>query len=425
MIVKHAYRADTEHVCDVDSLFPTVGVNLAVFTTALLLIPQCAVSAVHFRSSMIGLALLWATTQARISLQSYQGTFVVRDGVLNIPVLSKATTSSPDFVRFRRGDGYAVWDKRGLSLRHKNWIFDSRLSGLPVSPKLFSKKEIQEILASVHRGERSLDATAMSGALRLGTDAFFVPRWIDKKGFTWLEALVRVDLSADHPKPELIGRLPGQSLASGSIDHRLFALGPSPAIVVRKGSEWGVVSYESVSDKFNFNSIGERLRSYAFLDGNGMAYVEVVADGLNRIGVVDVTTSSRKDLMEDRGSVRLLDSYRPICAIFTGGTGSTIRNLQTGAALDLPDGANAVRCASGILLTWPKDQPKHAVLLDPVRWDRLAQWQAPENSDLGSRISDLKKTDAKPPQVTPAPTVKVTTKATPTKKPATRKTKKL
>ena len=337
---------------------------------------------------MIGLALILGATQARTSLQYYQGTFFISDGALITAVRRPQAPASDSLVRFRRGDTYTVWDKRGMSLRNGNWIYDTRFKELAVSPKLFSKQEIHKTLELVKTGQRNQEAFALSGALRLGTDAFFLPRWIDKKGFTWLEAMVRVDLTSKHPKPVLVGRLPGQSMASGSVDHQLFPLGAQPAIVVRQGSNWGVAAYDPILDEFTYTNIGERLRAYSQLGGKGIAYIEAVEGGLLRLGLADMVTASRRDVLEDRGSIRLLDTYHPFCAVITGSGPATIRNMTSGAALTMPEGSEVQRTMFGVLMSWPKGAPKHAVLLDPERWDRLAIWQAPvqtEDSEHATR----------------------------------------
>ena len=377
MIVENANRSHAEDVCNVDGFFPTMRVNLAVFATAGLSIPKSAISAVHYRSSMIGLAFLVASSQARMSLEYYQGIFFIRDGWAVFAAPTSGKPEPPDFIRFRRGDTYTVWDKRGLAVRSSHWIYETRFQELAVSPKLFSATQIHKNLARIKNGEITPEATSMAGALRLGTDAFFLPRWIDKKGYTWLEALVRLDLSAKHPKPVLLGRFPGTSLADGTIDHRLFALGQQPAVIVRKEGEWGVSTYDHLQGEFNYTHIGERLRAYAQLETNNVSYIEAEDGGLMRVGVAELSTGSRNDVLEDRGTIRTLDALRPLCALVISPERTTIRNLQTGSAMDLPPDSTAMRTASGVLVWWPKAQPKHALLLDPARWEGLADWQGP------------------------------------------------
>jgi len=345
---------------------------------------------------MIGLALLVASSQARMSLEYYQGVFYVRDGAAVFAAPTSEKPEPPDFIRFRRGDTYTVWDKRGLAVRSGHWIFETRFQELAVSPKLFSAEQIRKNLARIKSGEITPEATSMSGALRLGTDAFFLPRWIDKKGYTWLEALVRLDLSGKHPKPVLIGRFSGISLADGTIDHRLFALNEQPAVIVRKGSEWGVSSYDPLQGEFNYTHIGERLRAYAQVETHNVAYIEAEDGGLMRVGVAELTTGSRNDVLEDRGNIRMLDALRPLCALVVTADKTTIRNLQTGSAMDLPPDSTALRTFSGVLVWWPKAQPKHAILLDPARWEGLADWQ--QEAKAGVRAESGVRSDVEPPK---------------------------
>src|SRR5881394_8279 len=114
---------------------------------------------------MVGLALLFASSQALASLQYYQGTFLVQDGAIFLPVITQMDARPPGYERFRRGDLYAVWDKRGLSIRSGNWIYDTKFKEIATTPKLFSKATIHAILESVKKGDRTLEASSLSGAL--------------------------------------------------------------------------------------------------------------------------------------------------------------------------------------------------------------------------------------------------------------------
>ncbi|MEA2554189.1 MAG: hypothetical protein QOJ65_2365, partial [Fimbriimonadaceae bacterium] len=330
-----------------------------------------------------GLALFFAASQAQLSLEYYQGLFLIQDGPYVFPVVTQAKPETSNYVRFRRGDTYNVWDKRGLSIRAGHWIYDTRFKELVVSPKLFSPDQIKANVASAARGERTLEASALAGSLRLGTDVYFLPRWIDKKGYTWLEALVRVDLSAATPKPQLMGRFDGMSLASGVVDNRLFALNDLPACVVRRRSDWGTASYDPLAEQFLFTNIGQRLKAYAHLEVNAAAYIEALDGGQSRVGVADLETGVRNDVLEDRGSIRILDTYRPLCAVVKTLDRVTLRNLQTSAALDLPPDAAVQRTPYGVLAWWPQAAPEHAILLDPARWEGVADWKLPAPDDAG------------------------------------------
>ncbi len=344
---------------------------------------------------MIGLALLIAASQAQTSLQYYQGSFLIESSGFVLPVSTQSQPAAPDFVRFRRGDTYTVWDKRGLAIRNGHWIYDTRFKELSVSPKLFSKDQIHANLEAAAKGQRFLEASALSGALRLGTDAYFVPRWIDKKGYTWLEVLVKVDLSVAKPKPELLGKFEGLTLASGSIDHRLFPLNEEPAAIVRRAGNWGVSVYDPVAEQFTYTNIGTRLRAYALLGDRDVAYIEAEQDELNRVGTANLATGDRTDVLEDRGAIRVLDDQRPLCAIVATPDKTTLRNLETSAAMDLPANANVVRTLAGALVWWPQKNPKHALLLDPERWDGLANWQGVPTAAPTEAPAEL----AKPPSL--------------------------
>lgn len=304
-------------------------------------------------------------------LQAYQGGFLLVSGPVAVPLPFNPKPDSPQPVRYRKGDTYAVWDKRGLTIRSKQWVFNTRLREVATSPKLFRPEEIRMILAREKSGKVTRDAATLAGTMRIAGEAYFLARWIDDKGFAWLEALVSVDLTKDRPKPTLLGRFPGLSLADKPLDDRLFGLNAKPMAIVRDGEFWGLASYDPKGKGTAFKRLGERLRAHATVGRENIVYVEAENYGPVSVGNAHLPSGVTRELFETRGSVRLLDTDSPMLAVVKSGAKSFVRNVESGSQYSLSDGQSVQRTALGILVWSPSDQ--RALLLDPRRWDLLAR----------------------------------------------------
>jgi hypothetical protein len=147
-----------------------------------------------------------------------------------------------------------------------------------------------------------------------------------------------------------------------------------PSALTRVQEDWGLASYDPDAGTFGFAKLGERLRAHAILDVKGAVYVEALAYGPLRMGMVDFASGWRSDLFEARGHLRILDSKQPICAVIGSDQRSLLRNIREGAQAEFPTGTAYARTPMGILAWWPREQPIGAALLDPKRMERLATW---------------------------------------------------
>ena len=155
------------------------------------------------------------------TLEYYQDHFVVRRGVEAWRVPAHPPATRPVLaVAFRRNQNYAVWDERGLTIRRGEQVRHTFLPDVPTSPRLFEREEILNTVELIRAGKRKRDADSLSGAMRIGNDAFFLVRW-EEDGKPWTEALVSVDLSASSLQPKVLGRFEGVSVAYRPIDDRL------------------------------------------------------------------------------------------------------------------------------------------------------------------------------------------------------------
>lgn len=292
-------------------------------------------------------------------------------GAKCVEPLVSPTAIQADKVVFRKNSSFAVWDDRGLSVRHKNRTKSYKLMEMALTPKLFSRDEILRTRSLIAKGIRQKAASALSGSKRIGSEAFFLVRWVESTGKPWLEALVKVDLDSDAPKPKLVGKFDGLSLASKPIDDKLFLLAGALCVITRSESGWSLAKYDPMLKSFSSNAQGVGLVSYSPLGRELGIFVEKKQSGAKLIGRVDLATGARRDLYETRATILILDDKRPSIAILNG---AILHNLESGVQTPFPADAAVRRTAAGILVWWPKDAPVKALMLDPTRWTQLGKW---------------------------------------------------
>lgn len=317
------------------------------------------------------------------TLELFQQTFVLRSGetVYRVP-LDLAKPKPRLAMVFRQNRTFAVWDERGLSIRSGKRLYTTKLPELAVTPRLFTKPEITKTLALIASGNRTRTASALSGCRRVGHIAYFVARWEERGGRPWLEALVAVDLAKPEPRPKLLGRFQGFTLAREPIDDKLFAFDRTPgnpviAAIVRSGADWGSASFSQTANEFAFRSLGSNLIATATLAPTTVAFLERTAYGSTLLGTVDMRKRVRRDVCEDRGAARLLDGASPILEVVNWKGSFKLRNAESGALVDVPPGSTARRTALGVLVWTPTTDPSSATLFDLDRLSSIATWKRP------------------------------------------------
>lgn len=305
------------------------------------------------------------------SLSFESGAFVVKRGDLTESIPLSAKKVVPKFVAFRKDKNFAVWDGRGLTIRAGEQVKSYKLPELAVSPKLFERDEIRSNLKLFASGERSKNANALSGAKRIGNDVYFLARWEDKEKKPWLEALVRVDLEATDLKWHLVGKFEGLSLASQSIDDQPLLHNGFLAVIIRKGEEWGESFYSRNLNGFGFKKLGKGLTDFEPTKEGTALFVEKTSYGTSIGGEVDIEKQIRREMLEVRGTFKMLDGGRPVLAIDP----PMLRNAESGSEFTLPKDSGVKRCAAGVIVFTPEANPTSAVLYDPERWTPLARWK--------------------------------------------------
>lgn len=317
-----------------------------------------------------------APTQAP-TLGFYQDSFIARVGAKRAAVPLQLPKERPPLsVSYRRNNSFAVWDDRGLTIRIGKKAKSLRLEEFAVSPKIFSREEILQTLQDIKAKKRKRGAAALSGARRIGLVGYFLVRWEDSDGKTWLETLVSVNLAEPSFHPTLLARLPGTSLATKPIDDQLILLGNRISSVIRKGNTWGLATFDADQDRFEYNPMGRHLVGYTALTNRLGAFVERTDYGSNVGGRVDLAVLTRNELVESKGTLRFADGLQPMVAVIGKKDGVALRNVETGAELKLPASIALRRTPLGIVAWSPYTSPKRAWLLEPTRWSELAQWTA-------------------------------------------------
>jgi hypothetical protein len=310
------------------------------------------------------------------TLELYQERFVVHDdsGIFRVPILDHELP--PTSMMYRRNESYAVWDERGLTIRNGKWNLITKLADLPVNAKLQSRMDIRKTLELVRTGDRKLDAAGISGSRRVGAKAYFLARWNDKSGATWLEALVSVDLTSSKAKPQLEGEFAGLSIEKNPIANGLMVRGGKLAIPVNAEGGWGMATFDTANSSFDFDPIGDKLSTWRLLPSGEAIYTEETSYGTSiaaRLSADDI----RDLIVEGRGAMSFIDDQKPEIVRLELPGASMLYWASSGAELRI-DRSAAVKRIGKYVLTWsPAQNPREARLYLADRWKQVAAWKAP------------------------------------------------
>ena len=269
-------------------------------------------------------------------------------------------------IAFRRDQRWAVWDDRGLTVRDGKNAVTTKLNEIAVSPRAFSRDEIIKTLELFKTNKRKKDSDSLSGSLRIGTKCYFLPRWTDIDGKTWLEALVEVDLGQPNPRPKFLGRFKGFTSALKPIDERLFLVKDRLSVVSSDTGTWGLGSFIDGNGAFEFSPLGTNLVSYF----RGGYFLESTSYNTYIVGQIDLGTGLRKNLFETRSKLVDLKDGSSVAVVRQKGS-TVIKNLKTGGQITT-EGNAFVAPIDKYVLVWSKDQRMSAYLYEPVRWTVIA-----------------------------------------------------
>jgi len=299
------------------------------------------------------------------------GSFTVHNAQISetIPLVSPRSVPRTA-VMFRNDKSFAVWDKRGITIRVGSKVWSTHLTDIAVTPKLFTRDQILQTVSLLKAGARHKEASSLAGALRVGLNTFFLVQWNDTSGEPWLEALVEVNLGDRSPEPKLLGRFDGLSTARGFISDDLFLFKGRITAATRRQHDWGLANYTPGSDQFEFVSMGDQLLSWL----PPRFYTEQRVYGTIVGGVIDERMMQATPLFEDRGVAEWVDRFSPPLAVIKQRTGFVLRNGTSGTETAIPADLGVARSKFGLLVWTPKEHPADATLYNPDRWDVLAKW---------------------------------------------------
>lgn len=385
--------ADTSNPVDLggsESLLVFLRVYFAVLAVPGLGVVSCAISAIHLVESLVlelcylqmSAALILLTLSVysqkvdKPTLTFYQDTFVVRKGKTTVrEPLNPVVLPPVPAVVYRRNKVFAVWDDRGLSVHTPKKLTSSKLFDFALSTKVLSKDELLANATKMKSGERTKEASALSGSRRIGRSVYFLVRWEDRNAKPWLEALFEVDLDAEAPEARFVGRFKSISIARKPIDDRLMLVDGQLAIIGTGPEGWSLDRYDPVKKSFDHLHLGEKLNAFAMAAPTKGVFVETTSYGSTVSGFVDLIEHTRTPIAESRGPVRFLDAKSPTILVERRPEGLSLLNAATGALTPLEEDMGVKRVGAYLVLYSPKLQPTHASLLDPASWDVVSQWK--------------------------------------------------
>ncbi len=286
--------------------------------------------------------------------------------------LKIATVAEDLRTSYRKDETSVSWDSRGLHVKNGSFESTSLLEDCALSPRLFERAEIIENRDLIAAGKQGKAANGLAGSLRLGKYVYLLPRWSDTSGKVWLEALVSVNLDDPKPRWKLLGKFNGYSLLKSAIESRLFPQSANVCLFATQASgRWGMASFDPATQKFAFKELGEKLEDYIYIGGKMFMISEATSYGKTRLARFDLETGARRDLMEAKGDILLVDDHKPYLVEIQTNLGPALRNLETGCQLAISPRSVVRRTPFGVLV-WPVDDPQQAALYSFERYVRLA-----------------------------------------------------
>lgn len=332
---------------------------------------------------IFAIAALTAAAQApKVTLTYFQEHFIVRDGAFNESAPLRLTPTAPKLSTvFRKNNTYAVWDERGLTIRVGDSVRSTTLPSVVLSPKGFTRDEILFTQREIKAKRRSVDVSALSGAIRVANKVYFLARWDDSKGKSWAEAMVEVDLSERSPAPKFLARVHALSLADEPVDDQMLVVDGKLAYVARLGDTWGLQTFDPTNGRFAFDALGGQLDTYLPISQDGRnarigLFVERTPYGTTVAGRIDLKTRFRRILAENRAKMKFVDAVDPACLVLSFPKGASLLNTGSGSLFELSEAVAIRRTSRGLVVWTPVGDPKKAWLFDPARWQVLAWWNS-------------------------------------------------
>lgn len=282
----------------------------------------------------------------------------------------------PTTFELKTGKAVLKWDWKGFTVAAGKTVRTTRLIELPVSARFFSPEQIALVGTQIAAGEWKKEVTGLSGWEQIGSILYLVPRWESKAKKTWLEMLIKVDLSKASPWFEVIGEMEGRSKANAVIEDRLFKSENFLAMVSEKEGDWGVSLWPIGGATGEFKPIGIHPRLFDINDdGSVLRFIETTSYGTYLAGAATLPAGNRADLAESRDPL-FFPGDTPDIVQINAKSGVVLRNTESGLELRLPANVGVRNVAPGVLVWVPRESPTQAVLYSKSGLRAIARWKA-------------------------------------------------
>ncbi len=309
-----------------------------------------------------------------------------KDGVFDIvaggkrervPIKESRPTPPQKFL-LRSGDTVVALDERGVTIQRGSRARSTRLGDFVTSPRFFDRETIVARVGRITKGEMSREYAAVSGYEQIDNNLYIAVRWEDKKKVAWQEALLRVELDGTSLLPEILTPLSGLSVATGSLDDKMYAVGSGIGVLTRQEAAWGLETWSLGMSNTAFAPISEGEPTVTFVQGGKlMLFVNKTAYGPYQAGSVRLPSGDRTLYTESRTPMRFVGD-RPTVVRMEDTKAVTLRSLSSGLELVLPKDVGVTTSTGGVLVWTPAKAPVAAVLYDADSLRAISRWNAPK-----------------------------------------------
>lgn len=321
------------------------------------------------------MALFVGQVQAAPTLTYFEENFIIRNGSVKVIAPLKLLSTSPKLVSpFRKDNTFAVWDDRGLSIRHAGNLRSTTFPDFLTSPKAFTRAEIKKNIADLAAGHLHRRASALSGAQRIGDHVYFLVRW-DRRGSPAYEGLFRINLRDKPPVPQFIARAHALSGSTHAIDENLFVWHGNLAYFASRPDRWGLVELPKEGNHLRFTTLGNTLLTIHRTDQQQVVFTETTVYDTTIAGSLSMDNLRRKILCEGRTRMRFADQSSTDFVVLSTSDGAVLQNTWSGIQTRLPSNSSLRVTAEGVVVWSPISSPTQAWLLDRERLATLATWR--------------------------------------------------
>lgn len=394
MVVEDADGPKAHDVRDFDSCAMGRWIDLGVHTRPSLQIESRAIFAVH----RLVLSLVFAALAASLLATGFQrqpvpkapvskAPKIVFDGKVFVatvngktaktsmsPVQTGRQASTPKTL-YRKDDAFVVWDARGLSIRKKDKVVVTRLSGATTSEALWGRLKSAQNRVLIDVGGYASAAHELVDHRRIASEVLMLYRWRRPNGDVWFDALIAIDLDAKSPGVQLVGRYDEVSEVPGR--GALLLSDSDVCLVERQESQWNLVRLQRKVAKTSKTEFPGRLLTLDHLGGKSIGFVSRSDYETQSAGRLSWATGRISTIAEAKGAIGFLPGAGATVAWIRDAEGLWLNDVESGSKLKVDPAARFRRIGENVVVWTEKSGPNEATLYQPNRWLRLAHWVRP------------------------------------------------